>query len=182
VSIVSDDEHSSRQPPAVRSRRIPAHIAISVVVGCAVLGATIGILRPLRPSIPNPQRVEEPASLRLASAKLAENAEHSSAVLPEHPAPIVAGQPAPELQTLAPPAAASVSTGSVDRSASSGPSESAALTTSDQQGAARSEPTTSRSYRIARAKRLKRVLWHRLRSKRPSVDLDAYFAKLFSKI
>jgi hypothetical protein len=66
----------------------------------------------------------------------------------------------------------------VDRSPPPGPSEGTALVESDQQGAARSVPTTSRSHRIARVKRLRRVVWHRARSKPVGYEVDAFFFSL----
>jgi hypothetical protein len=187
VSIVSDDEHNFTQPPAVGSRRVSARLAVCVVVGCAALGWIIGVVRPLHSNISSAQRVEKPAKLTLASAKLVENApaaaqSRPSTGSPVQPRLVAAGNAAPEPQALAPPPAASVSTGSVDRSPSLGASESAVLTASDRQAAARSEPTTtvaSRSHQIARAKRLRRILWHRMRGKPPVANLDGFFSSLF---
>jgi hypothetical protein len=52
----------------------------------------------------------------------------------------------------------------------------------DRQGGVRAEPTThlvGRSHQLARAKRLRRVLWRRLRSN-PSgwAQIDAFFVSL----
>ena len=157
VSIVSDDGEDIAEPSAVGSRRVSLRLAIAVVLGCAVLGLIIGVLYPLRPNIQPAQKAEQPANLMIASAKPVED----------------------------PPAVASVSTGSVDRSPSPGPSESAVLTASDRQAAARSEPEvhlTSQRHRAARAKRLRRVLWRRMRSKPLGASIDTFFASLFPKI
>ena len=92
---------------------------------------------------------------------------------PEQPESVAAGNALPEPHVLAPPAVASVSTGSVDRSPSPGASESAVLAASDRQAAARSQPEahlTSQRHRAARAKRLRRVLWRRMRSKPPGIE------------
>ena len=157
VSIVSDDGEDIAEPSAVGSRRVSLRLAIAVVLGCAVLGLIMGVLYPLRPNIQPAQKAEQPANLTIASAKPVED----------------------------PPAAASVSTGSVDRSPSPGTSESAVLTASDRQAAARSEPEvhlTGQRHRAARAKRLRRVLWRRMRSKPLGASIDTFFASLFPKI
>jgi len=119
-----------------------------------VLGcAVLGLIIGVLPA----QKAEQPANLTIASAKPVED----------------------------PPAVASVSTGSVDRSPSPGASESAVLTASDRQAAARSEPEvhlTGQRHRAARAKRLRRVLWRRMRSKPLGASIDTFFASLFPKI
>jgi hypothetical protein len=178
---VSGDEDSLIEPKVANSRRVSARVAIPVVLGCAVLGSIIGVAHPLGPPTPNPHSVEESGGLRLASARLVEEA--PAAVQPKPstdlPAQPDAGHAAPESQAVAPPAIASVSTGSVDRSSSPGASESRVLDAS--QRAARSERTArllSRSRQIARAKRLRRILWRRPRSKPPGSDVDAFFTSL----
>jgi hypothetical protein len=186
VSNVSDDEDSPTQPPAVGSRRVSARLAVSVVVGCAVLGSIIGVLRPLRPNLPSAHKVEKTANLTLASAKLVESTAGAAQSRPStgQPKSVAAGNAAIEPQALAPAPVASVSTGSVDRSPPPGASERAVLIASDRQGADRSEPTTTltgRSHQIARAKRLKRILWRRVRSKPLGMNIDAFFASLFAK-
>lgn len=191
--IVSDDQDSVIEPPAVASRRVSARLAVSVVVGCVALGWVVGVIRPLHPNVSSVQRVEESANLTLASAKLVENApaaaqprpSASLPVQPEHLDSVAAGHATPEPQALAPPLAAPVSTGSVDRSPSPGASESAVLVASDRQAAERSVPTahlTGQRHQAARAKRLKRILWRRVRSKPPGMSIDAFFSSLVPKI
>ena len=193
VSIVSDDGEDIAEPSAVGSRRVSLRLAIAVVLGCAVLGLIIGVLYPLRPNIQPAQKAEAPANLTLASAKLVENPppavrprlSTNPSMQPEQSVSVAAGNTLPEPRSLAPPALASVSTGSVDRSPSPGASESAVLTASDRQAAARSEPEvhlTSQRHRAARAKRLRRVLWRRMRSKPLGASIDTFFASLFPKI
>jgi hypothetical protein len=192
VSIVSDDGEDIAEPSAVGSRRVSLRLAIAVVLGCAVLGLIIGVLYPLRPNIQPAQKAEQPANLMIASAKPVEDPPAAGrprrstklSVQPEQPESVGAGDALPEPHSLAPPVA-SVSTGSVDRSPSPGASESAVLTASDRQAAARSEPEVhlaSQRHRAARAKRLRRVLWRRMRSKPLGASIDTFFASLFPKI
>jgi hypothetical protein len=193
VSIVSDDEQDTTEAPAVGVRRVSMRLAIIVVVGCAVLGLIIGVFYPLRPNIRPAQKAEEPANLTLASAKPVENPpaaaqprlSTSLPMQPEQPESVAAGNALPKSHALAPATVASVSTGSVDRSPPPGASQRAVLAASDRQAAARSEPEahrTSQRHRAARAKRLKRVLWRRMRSKPPGMTIDAFFSSLFPKI
>jgi hypothetical protein len=193
VSIVSDDEQDKAELPAVGARRVSTRLAIIIVVGCAVLGLIVGVLYPLRPNIRPAQNAEEPSNLTLASAKLVENPPAASPpkpstslpMQPEPPESVAAGNALPEPHALAPRAVASVSTGSVDLSPPPGASESAVLAASDRQAAARSEPEvhlTSQRHRAARAKRLRRVLWRRMRSKPPGTSIDAFFSSLLPKI
>ena len=74
-------------------------------------------------------------------------------------------------------------TGSVDRSPSPDPSESAAPIAPDRVDAAHAEPPAARvvQRRIARAKRLRRILAHRARTKPPASEVDVFFSSLFPK-
>ena len=192
MSIVSDDPNSFTHPPATGSRRVSVLVALPVILGCAVVGSIAGVVHPLHSIFSDERRGEEIADLTLASVKPVENAptaeqQRPSTDLPaqqEQPELVAASSVASQTQSRASSAVASVSTGSVDRSPSPGPSENAALIAPDRPDVAHSESRArmiGHNHRIARAKRLRRVLWRRHRSKPPGSEVEVFFSSLLTK-
>ena len=186
MSIVSDTEEDSlAQPPAVGSRRVSTRLAACIVLGCGVLGVIIGVLRPLHSPLPNPHGVEAPGDLKLASARVGDA---PAAIQPglstSHTDQSEAAAASNAPSTIALSATAPVSTGSVDRASSSAPSESAVLISPQRQAPVRSEHITapiSRSHHVARAKRLRRILWRQVRVKPAGAQIEAFFSSLAPK-
>jgi hypothetical protein len=182
-------EYSPIEPqPEAGSRRISAPVAASVVLGCAAFGTVMGVLLPLHPRV-DEHMPQEPADLRLASAKLVDANEASALARSSmgspsqtaHPEAAVAGRATPVPRAVA-SAPTAVSTSSVDRLPTSDAGESARLTASDREVVARSEPASlgNRSHHAARAKRLRRILWRRTRVKPVGANIDSFFSSLFS--
>jgi hypothetical protein len=188
MSIVSDDPNNFTQPPENGSRRVSVLIALPVVLGCAVLGSIFGVTLPLRSILPSEHR--EPDDLTLAQVRLMDDSPAASQPRPatDLPAPleaVVASSVASQGRSSPSSAVTSVRTGSVDRLSSPGARENAALVVPAQSDVARAESpsrATGHSQRIARAKRLRRVLWRRARSSKPQTsELEFLFAPIFPK-
>ena len=206
MSTVSDDQDADAaiDPPTGGSRRVSVFVALPVILGCAVFGSIIGVTHPLRSFFPGESRGGEVADLRLASLKLVETPPVEPRKAPENqkeadkatdkpipgerpvqseqPPPIVAASVASHAQSPAPSAVVSVGTGSVDR-APSPPSEDATPVVADNPEVARSgspSRASGHNLRMARAKRLRRVLWRRTRVRPPGSEVDAFFSSLLT--
>ena len=186
---MSNDADIISEPPPAGSRRVSIRVAIPVVLGCAVLGSVIGVLQPPSAIFASALGDREPVTLSLGSAKLVDHTPASaqpgaSIGAPDQPDAIAADHVASEPPPMVPSAVASLSTGAVDRSTSQGAGANATLDTSDRKDATRLESpghSVSRVHQIARAKRLRRVLWRRVRYyKVPGSGVDKFFASLFS--
>jgi hypothetical protein len=179
MSIVSDGPNSFTHPPAVGSRRVSVTVVLPVILGCAVLGSIMGVTHPLRGIFSGAQK---PADRALASVRMVEDApvagqQRPTPDLPAQLEAVAAGSVASRSQSTPLPAVTALNTGSVNRSPPPGASENAALTVSDQASPAR---ITGQS-RIARAKRLRRFLGRRVRSKPPGSEIGGFFSSLFPK-
>ena len=193
MSIVSDDPDSDSHLPTAGPRRVSVLVALPVILGCAVVGSIVGITHPLRSFFPGEPRSGELPDLSLSSLKLVETppaeaqqrpaTEKPPATAPEQPEAVTAASVASQAQSPASSAVVSVSTGSLERSPPP-VSEDAAPTATDRPDAARTETpdrVTAQGHPMARAKRLKRVLWRRTRAKPPASAIDGFFSSLLTK-
>jgi hypothetical protein len=188
MSIVSDDPNSFTQSPAGGFRRVPMRVALPVILGCAVIGSIAGVMHPLHSNSSNAQRGKDVVDLTLASVKLIESAPAAGPQGPSTDPPAqaesIAASVLSQSRSTAPSAVASVSTGSVERSLAPGASDNATLTAPNQPEVMRSDSPnrlTRHSHRMARAKRLRRVLWRRARSTPPGSEVDVFFSSLLKK-
>jgi hypothetical protein len=190
MSIVSDDLDTLTHPPtSVGSRRVSAFIGLPVILGCALVGAIVGVTHPLSSIFASGPPGEQRGDLRLATVRLVEPhptaiQQRSAADVPDEPAAVTAAYVASQSLRSAPTAVVSVSTGSVERSSSAGTSEDgAAPATTDRSEVSHSEPTrlTGQNHRAARAKRLRRVLWRQARIGKPKSEFEYLFAPLLQK-
>ena len=174
-------------------------VALPVILGCAVFGSIIGVTHPLRSFFPGVSRGGEVADLRLASLRLVETPSVEPRKAPEtqkeadratdkpipveqpaqseQPPPMVAASVASHAQSPAPSAVVSVNTTSVDR-APSPPSEDVAAGRTEDARSDSPSRASGHNHRVARAKRLRRVLWRRTRAKPPGSGVDAFFSSL----
>jgi len=171
---VSDEDNSLIRAPTFGSRRVSVRVGAPIIAGCALLGSIIGVTHPLRSTVSDAQRGVEPTELRRGSA---------TGQLPETATPL---RSEPAQSTGSGPAARSrLTTGTVERPLSPGPSQDGASTLRDRPDLAASEAatrSTGPSQRHARAKRLRRMLWRRGRAKpSPGAQVDGFISAILPK-
>ena len=171
---VTDDRDSPSDPPAT-PWRVPVHIAVPVVLACALVGYGISLLLPLHPAPANPAPARpaptaKTGTLEVLPANQAENAQivHRAAVtdLPRHP-----GQIEPRgAETPKPPITPAVETGSVD----------AAGEPKVVPGAAKAVEASRPEAQARRAvpRRPRRVYYWRPRPKPPAGPVEKFFSAL----
>jgi hypothetical protein len=171
-----DEAESLENPAPVAPRRVPAYLAVSIVLACALLGYAISLMVPLRPAPANPDRarpapVARTGTFEILPAKQAENprlAVHKAAVtdLPRDASQIESV----EAKSPKSPITPAVETGSVD----------AAGEPKVVPGAAK-PPEASRPETQARRavpRRPRRVYYWRPRPKPPAGPVEKFFSAL----
>jgi hypothetical protein len=175
MTKVTDDRDNPRSDPPAAPWRVPVHIAVPVVLACALMGYGISLLLPLHPAPANPARAwlapaAKTGALEISPANPAENPRivHKAAVtdLPQHPQQIEPrGAESPK-----PPIAPAVETGSVD----------AAGEPKVIPGAAKAVEATRPEAQARRAmpRRPRRVYYWRPRPKPPAGPVEKFFSAL----
>jgi hypothetical protein len=182
VAQLMDNAENLENPAQAAPRRVPAYLAVSIVLACALLGYAISLMVPLRPAPANPDRarpapVAKTGTLEILPANALESpriAVHRAAVtgLPPH-----TGQTqSVEVKSPKPSPVPAVETGSVaalpqlrgEAAAGQTVVPSAAKT----QDVSRAETQTHRTQR-----RWRRVYW-RPRPKPPAGPVEAFFSAL----
>jgi hypothetical protein len=194
MSIVSNDQDNFTFVPAAGAgpRRVSVRVALPVILGCAVIGSVLGVTLPLRSLFPGEHVPEQPAELSLASLRLVENPPTAGQKIPSLDPARQAEQPemlgtqsvlSPTPISAAPTVA--LSTGSMVRPLSPGVSDRAALTSPEGQQVSppeSAERLTGPNHRVARAKRLRRVMSQRARVWKPQTsELEYLFGPLLPK-
>jgi hypothetical protein len=162
---VTDDRDSPSALPPAAPWRVPVHIAVPVVLACALLGYAVSLLVPLHPAPAGarPAPAAKTGTLEILPANQAENpriAVHKAAVtdLPRPPSKIEPrGAESPK-----PPIAPAVETGSVDAAATKAPEAS--------------RPETQARRAVPR--RPRRVYYWRPRPKPPAGPVEKFFSAL----
>jgi hypothetical protein len=172
---VTDDQDSPRSEPTAAPWRVPVHIAVPVVLACALLGYGISLLLPLHPAPANPAPgrpapAAKTGTLEILPANHAENPGivHKAVVtdLPRHPGQIEPGR----AESPKPPIAPAVETGSVD--AAGEPKVVPAATKAPEV----SRPETQARRAVPR--RPRRVYYWRPRPKPPAGPVEKFFSAL----
>jgi hypothetical protein len=182
VTNVMDGSHSVRSAPATASWRVPAYVAVPIVVACALLGYGVSLMMPLRPTPADPtllRPVQSPRTGDLGTSP-ANSVENLSVVAgsavsagPSRDALKVA--PA-EAQVAAPPTAAAAEAASV-RPAPRQVEEPAAEPKVEP-SAAKAQEVSHPERQARRVPRKARRVYLRPRPKPPAGPVEALFSVL----
>jgi hypothetical protein len=177
-----DRSHSVRSAPAAAPWRVPAYVAIPIVLACALLGYAISLMMPLWPPPAGPAHLRpahhpkagdlgtspaNPVESLSVVAGSAASAEPSQDALKVAPA---------EAQIAAPPTAAPVET------ASAGPApqhlEESAAEPKVEPSAAKAQEVSRPERQARRVPRKARRVYWRPRPKPPAGPVEAFFSAL----
>ena len=175
-----DGSHSPRSAAAAAPWRVPAYVAVPIVVACALLGYGISLMMPLRPAPADPALLRpahhpRTGDLGTSPANSVENLSvvAGSAVSAEPARDAVKVAPA-EAQIAAPPAAAPVET------ASAGPApqqlEESAAEPKVEPSAAKAQEVSRPERQARRVPRKARRVYVRPRPKPPAGPVEALFS------
>ena len=174
-----DGSHSARSAPAAAAWRVPAYIAVPIVVACALLGYAISLMMPLRPAPADPALLRpshHPRTGDLGTPAKNLNIGAGSTVSAEPSRDALKVAPA-KAQTAAPPVVAPTQAASAGPALQQQPVESAAEPKVEPSAAKAEE--VSRPERQARRvpRKARRVYW-RPRPKPPAGPVEAFFSAL----
>jgi hypothetical protein len=178
VTNVMDGSHSPRSAPVAAPWRVPAYVAVPIVVACALLGYGISLMMPLRPAPADPallRPAQHPRTGDLGTLP-ADPVKNVSVVAGSAVSAEPSGDAVKEARIAAPPTAAPAET------ASAGPApqqaeESAAAEPKVEPSAAKAQEV-SRPERQARRVPKARRVYLRPRPKPPAGPVEALFSVL----
>jgi hypothetical protein len=177
-----DGSHSVRRAPAAASWRVPAYVAIPIVLACALLGYAISLMMPLRPAPADPALLRPAHHPRTGDlGTLPANTVESLSVVAGSAASAEPSQDALKVapakaQIAAPPAAAPVET------ASAGPApqhlEESTAEPKVEPSAAKAQEVSRPEGQARRVPRKVRRVTLRPRPKPPAGPVEALFSVL----
>ena len=180
---MTDDRDNPSSAPPTAPWRVPAYLAVAIVLACALVGYAISLMVPLHPAPANPARarpapVAKTGTFEVLPATAGESsriAVHRTAVagLPRHP-----GQIEPvEAESPKPSPTPAVETGSVD--AQPKPPREAAVEQKVTPIAAKTQEVSGAETQTRRTQRRpRRVYYWRPRPKPPAGPVEKFFSAL----